>query len=65
MPNCSSLETVNKVAMSIDFAKPLRDLAATILNSMTASGAEIFNGIHLRLVGDAMAFVADYGGEKV
>ena len=58
---------VNKVAMSITFAKPLRDLAAMVLESMAlaASGAELFNGLHLRLEGDAMAFVADYGGEQV
>lgn len=32
---------------------------------MTESGADLYNGLHLRLEGDAMAFVADYGGEQV
>ena len=31
----------------------------------TESGADLYNGLHLRLEGDAMAFVADYGGEQV
>lgn len=62
---CSQLETVTRVAKSIQFASFLTRLANKILAKMDKRGASEFNALHLRLEGDALAFVSDYGGKEV
>ena len=54
-----------EVARSLQFSPHLMELADRVVHDMTDGGRIGFNGLHLRIEGDATNWIVNQGGIKV